>query len=87
MERPGRAAPLRKTEQPQSPPGRYCGCVKSKPIVNRATAAPITADFQAGSKRRKNAAFGAEQTKPSDVRSIIRATEGKRWTARQQGRG
>jgi len=27
------------------------------------------------------------QAKPIDTRAIIRATEGKRWTARQQGRG
>jgi hypothetical protein len=49
--------------------------------------APVAADSQAESKKRKDDAFGAEHAKPSDSRSVIRATEGKRWTARQQGRG
>ena len=51
-------------------------------------AVPTTTGFQPGAKKRKDAAaVGAEHTKPSNSRSVIRATEGKRWTARQQGRG
>jgi hypothetical protein len=65
--------PLHQREQHQSPVAGYSKCVKTKP--------------KAGSKKRRDAASGAEHTKPSNIRSTIRATEGKRWTARQPGRG
>jgi hypothetical protein len=49
--------------------------------------APTSAAFLPGSKKWKDNAFGVEHTKPANSRAVIRATEGKRWTARQQGRG
>lgn len=47
------------------------------------------AKLRAAWKRRKEAAglVAKEQTKPGDVRGTIRATEGRKWTSRQAGRG
>jgi hypothetical protein len=43
---------------------------------------------EAWQRRRADAAVsGAEQTKPADVRAVIRSSEGRKWTARQRGRG
>lgn len=50
--------------------------------------AETKAKLRAAWKRRKTEAqAGAEKTKPTDVRANIRASEGKKWSARQGGRG
>jgi hypothetical protein len=59
----------------------------SQPAKSANGVAPTSAAFLPSSKKWKDDAFGVEHTKPANSRAVIRATEGKRWTARQQGRG
>lgn len=49
--------------------------------------AETKAKLRAAWKRRKELAGGTEKTKPGDVRATIRASEGRKWSARQRGRG
>jgi hypothetical protein len=85
-----KAAPARKAKAQKKPAKRVAAkaVAKKQPEPQPVVAAQPETVSPAWQRREDTFAPPVhEHTKPSDGRGVIRANEGKRWTARQGGRG
>lgn len=89
--RPARkAAPTRKAKTQKKPAKRVATkTVAKKQAPQEPAAAPQPENVSPAAQRREEtfAPPVHEHTKPGDVRGVIRASQGRHWTARQGGRG